>query len=159
VRRTTLVVGEGLAEATFLKHLKSLYLVRGQASLTVKNAKGKGGRQVLEFTLRQRRAADYDRMATLLDTDADWDDAQRARARKEKVTVFESSPCIEALLLRVAGHSVPPTSTLCKQAFAQRFGAPAHRQEVYDRHFTVGVLNEAKDRVPLLDALVKYLRS
>jgi hypothetical protein len=90
VRHTVLLVGEGLAEAGFLNHLKSLYVPRGAKAIAVKNDRGRGGRAVLDYARRQSRAAAYDETAALLDTDADWDDAQRALARRSRITVFES---------------------------------------------------------------------
>ncbi|MFO1225492.1 hypothetical protein [Roseateles sp.] len=129
MRRTALIVGEGLAEEVFLSHLKHLVAQRGQQSIAVKSAKGKGGRHVLDVALRQWRVADYDRVAVLLDTDTDWDDAQRARARKAKVEVFESSPCLEAMLLSILKRPVPAATKDCKRDFeaAGRPSAPASR--------------------------------
>lgn len=157
VRRTALLVGEGLAEELFLKHLKAIYVERGAKTVTVKNAKGKGGKQVLEYTISQRKIADYDQEAALLDTDTDWDDAQRAHARRNRVIVFEADPCLEAMLLRVAGHQPPGTTAECKQAFQRCFGAAAHEERVYEQHFGRHVLEAARARVPVLDQLLHYL--
>ncbi|WP_348753881.1 hypothetical protein [uncultured Aquincola sp.] len=71
-RRTVLLVGEGLAEQVFLGHLRALYVARGSKSVTVKNAKGKGGAHVLDYPVRQARQADYDEVAAVLDTDTQW---------------------------------------------------------------------------------------
>lgn len=103
VRRTLLIVGEGLAEEVFLRHLKRVYVERGHKTITVKNAKGKGGGHVLAYTAGQRKAADYDQVAALLDTDADWNDERRALAQRQRIHVFEATPCLEALLLDIAG--------------------------------------------------------
>lgn len=157
VRRTALLVGEGLAEEVFLKHLKAIYVERGVKTVTVKNAKGKGGKQVLDYTVAQRKIADYDQEAALLDTDTDWDDAQRAHARRNRVAIFEADPCLEALLLRVAGHQPPGITAECKQAFAQRFGAAAHDERVYKQHFSRQVLEAARANVSVLDQLLHYL--
>lgn len=157
VRRTALLVGEGLAEEVFLKHLKSIYVERGVKTVTVKNAKGKGGKQVLDYTIAQRKVADYDQEAALLDTDTDWDDVQRAHARRHRVIVFEADPCLEAMLLRIAGHQPPGTTAECKQAFQRRFGAAAHEERVHEQHFGRQVLEAARARVPVLDQLLHYL--
>lgn len=157
VRRTALLVGEGLAEEVFLRHLKSIYVERGAKTVTVKNAKGKGGKQVLDYTIAQRKVADYDQEAALLDTDTDWDDGQRARARQHRVTIFEAAPCLEAELLKVAGHHAPGRTAECKQVFEQRFGAAAHDERVYDQYFGRQVLDAARARVPVLQQLIEYL--
>lgn len=157
VRRTALLVGEGLAEEVFLKHLKAIYVERGVKTVTVKNAKGKGGKQVLDYTIAQRKVADYDQQAALLDTDTDWDDEQRAHARRHRVTVFEADPCLEAMLLRIAGYQPPGTTGECKQAFQRRFGAAAHDERVYEQYFGRQVLDAARARVPVLQQLIEYL--
>ena len=156
VRRTALIVGEGLAEEVFLSHLKHLVAQRGQQSIAVKSAKGKGGRHVLDVALRQWRVADYDRVAVLLDTDTDWDDAQRARARKAKVEVFESSPCLEAMLLSILKRPVPAATKDCKRDFEAAVGGPAHQPRVYAEHFALDAVEAAS--VPMLARLLTWLR-
>lgn len=157
VRRTALIVGEGLAEEVFLSHLKRLVVERGQQSVTVKNAKGKGGRHVLDVALRQCRVADYDRVAVLLDTDTDWDESQRARARKSKIEVFESSPCLEAVLLAVLNCSVPYTPKDCKRELEARLGNKAHAAQLYVEHFPLAVLQ--RSRAATLVQLLAWLRA
>jgi hypothetical protein len=157
-RRTALLVGEGLAEQQFLSHLKALYVVRGSMSVTIKNARGKGGQHVLHFTLRQRLQAEFDQVGTLLDTDKDWGEPQRSLAREKSVQVFEATPCLEALLLRVATGRVPSgDTTTCKEAFFDRFQAHAHDAKMYTRAFGKSVLDDARARVSELDALLKFL--
>ncbi|MEO6277640.1 hypothetical protein [Roseateles sp.] len=109
VRRTLLIVGEGLAEEAFLRHLKALYVERGSKAVTIKNAKGKGGRHVLSYALAQRKTADYDKVAALLDTDKDWDDTQRVRARQQGVEVVEGHPLSGSA---AAGHRQAASSRI-----------------------------------------------
>lgn len=157
VRRTLLLVGEGLAEEAFLRHLKALYLERGSKVVTIKNAKGKGGGHVLDYTLRQRKAAAFDDVAVLLDTDHDWDDERRGQARKAGVAVFEATPCLEAVLLDIAGHRPPATTAVCKRDFAQHFGHEAHVASLYAAHFPLALLEAARQRVQVLAALIQRL--
>lgn len=156
-RKTALLVGEGLAEQAFLNHLKAIYVGRGSKQVTVKTAKGKGGAYVLNHTHRQRVQAAYDQVGALLDTDTDWNDAQRALALKQDIEVFEAQPCLEALLLRAAGHRAPHSTAQCKVAFKRKFGAEAHTQGVFDRHFPKAVLEVARQREPELGRLVEFL--
>lgn len=157
VRRTLLLVGEGLAEEAFLRHLKAVYVERGSKAVTVRNAKGKGGGHVLDYTVRQCRAADFDEAAALLDTDHDWGEARRAQARRAGIAIFEAAPCLEALLLTIAGHHPPNATAACKRDFAQRFGHEAHAAALYPLHFAARVLDAARQRVPVLDALIHQL--
>ena len=160
-RRTVLMVGEeGFADCDFLRHLKTLYVGRSSnKTVTIKNARGKGGRHVLKTALDEVRhkGAAYDVVAVLLDTDTDWDDALRAKARTAKVMVFESTPCLEAELLRIADHRAPQVSAQCKREFAQRFGLDAHDPDVWPAHFQKAVLDQAKNRVPVLANLIALL--
>jgi len=157
VRRTLLVVGEGLAEEVFLRHLKALYVERGHKTVTIKNAKGKGGGHVLTYTAGQSKAAEYDQVAALLDTDADWNDQRRAQANRQRILVFESTPCLEALLLAIAGHRAPADTLSCKRAFRQHFGHEAHTEALYPVHWPRQVLDAAAGRIDLLQRLIRLL--
>jgi len=158
-RRTALLVGEGLAEQVFLSHLKALYVARGTKSVTVKNAKGKGGAHVLDFALRQWQQAAFDEAAVMLDTDVQWGEPQRAKARQKKVQVFEATPCLEALLLQIDRPGVPAgDAAALKRQFVQRFGAEAHKPDIYECHFGQAVLDAAAKRLSVLAALIDFLR-
>lgn len=156
-RNTALLVGEGLAEQAFLNHIKALYVERGSKQVAVKTAKGKGGAHVLDYTRRQGMQAAFDQVGTLLDTDTDWNDEQRALALQLGIEVFEANPCLEALLLRVAGHRIPLTTKQCKKAFKQKFQAEAHAPGLFERHFPKDTLDQARKHVPELERLVGFL--
>lgn len=93
----------------------------------------------------------------MLDTDTDWGDEQRTLAREWGIEVIEAQPCLEALLLRIAGQRVPHGTDACKKAFAKAFGAPAHEAAVLERHFTREVLDNARATVPALALLMQFL--
>ncbi len=159
VRRTVLLVGEGDADVAFIQHLKLLYIARGSSiAVTVKNARGKGALGVVNFTIRQSQNADYDVKAALLDTDTDWNDKTQAIARKAKVQVVPSQPCLEAVLLALHGEAAQnKSSAKYKEAFAARFGTQAHDSGVYARHFPIELLNKAKVYSPQLAQLLALL--
>ena len=114
--RSVLIVGEGLTEEAFLRHLKSLYITRGCGiGLKIRNAHGKGPDHVVGFSIRQRNNAAYDRVIALLDTDDPWPDKVVKRARQKKIELIGSTPCIEGLLLRILNQPVPEQSADCKQ--------------------------------------------
>jgi hypothetical protein len=102
IRKTLLLVGEGLHDEAFLRHVKHLFAPRGCGLVvTVKNAHGKGALNVVNFAIRQRASADYDRCVVMTDTDTDYDDRVVALAAGRNIKIIASHPCIEALLLRV----------------------------------------------------------
>jgi hypothetical protein len=161
VRRTVLIVGEGDAEIAFIRHLKSLYIARGDAiAVTIKNAHGKGALHVVEVAVRQSRNAAYDVKAALLDTDTDWNDKTTTIARQAKVQVVACNPCLEAMLLALHGDVVQGRSTAQhKQVFAAKFGAPAHDASVYAKHFSRELLEKARLETPALEQLLGLLKS
>lgn len=158
IKRSIIAVGEGKAEAAFLEHVKAVYMPRGcGVSLKVKPALGKGGKGVLDYAERQCAGLDYDVRIVLLDTDVDWNDGQRRRARQLGFVVVESTPCLEAWLLAIHRDHRPRISAHHKREFEARFGHPAHQPAVYARHFSRPLLEAERHRVAplglLLDAL------
>jgi hypothetical protein len=129
--RAALAVGEGDSERVFLEHVKRLYLPRGCGlSLKILAGFGKGGKGVLDYALGQFQEG-HDVRIVMLDTDADWNDAQRARARKARVTVIECNPCLEAVLLSIHRRPGERDSAGHKSEFERSFGMPAHDPRVY----------------------------
>ncbi len=158
-RHTLLLVHEGYAEGCLLAHLRALYVSRAASvALSMKNARGRGGRHALDLALRIKRRTEYDEFAIMVDTDQDWDDAQRRRAAGHGVLVIESAPCLEAWLLRVNGHDVPASSGQIKGEFARRYGGEAHRPRIYERHFPREVLDLARARIEVLDKVLRVMR-
>ena len=80
MRKTKLIVVEGKAEEVFVKHLVSLYVLRGASTHpTVKNARGKGGAHVLDVALRNMCNAQFDQVVLVLDTDVQWGQRNKER--------------------------------------------------------------------------------
>ncbi|MEY4909919.1 MAG: hypothetical protein RL260_3637 [Pseudomonadota bacterium] len=162
VKRTLLIVCEGDAEELLLRHLRQSYL-RDQPgvgiALTIKNHHGKGGDGVLQTTIRiaRRESQTWDQVAVMIDTDKDWSDVQRKQARAKRIHAIESSPCLEAWLLDVAGKQPPMITAECKRLFLREFGAEAHDESIHTRHFDRGVLDAARARVSVLDDLLTLL--
>lgn len=159
VRPTLLLVGEGYAEYTFMLHLKGLYVQRSSSvAVTLKNAKGKGALNVVRFAIRQSSNLPYDAVAVLLDTDTDWNDKAQAIAKKAKLIVLASRPCLEGWLLSLHGAGADgKTSSQLKEAFAQRFGGSALDASVYGKHFAKAFIEQARFKSESLAQLVALL--
>lgn len=158
--RAVLAVGEGHAELAWLRHLKALYLPRGcGTTLKIQGGYGKGGKGVIDYAESVSNGADYAARIVILDTDVDWDDTQRRRARTLLFDVIESEPCIEAWLLSSHGDARPRSSPECKRAFSRRFELPAHDERVYARFFPRETLDAARQRVSQLGRLLDLLRA
>ncbi len=157
-RRTVRIVCEGYAEVCVVRHLRALYLSNSVGhALSHRNARGRGGQRALELATSTQVRAGIDQVAILIDTDQDWSDALRAVAHSKRVRVLESTPCLEAWLLQVAGHRPPDSSAACKRLFEERFRGEAHHEQVYHRHFGRPALDAARLKVPELDQLLALM--
>ncbi|WP_156803436.1 RloB domain-containing protein [Frateuria aurantia] len=163
VKETLLIVCEGDAETAFVRYVKRTYQdVLGRAVQDV-NAKGKGGKHVLDFGLnRAKYNRAPDKLILLLDTDTDWDDAQRLRAQRARVNrrsvdVVEGHPCLEAWLLHILGSEVEGDTQYQKRTFKDCTGVEAHEATWMNRLLSRDVLNGARARVPQLSELMNHM--
>jgi len=158
--RTLLIVGEGRAEEAFIKHLKQIYISRGCGlSVTVKNARGKGAKHIVEWTVRQMANAEFDKVAVLLDTDKDWSPSVAAKARRKKVIILTSDPCFEAVLLRALGKYPVGDAKALKKAIAPYLKGDATKSENYREYFSDEQLKVARTREATIDELLVMLDS
>lgn len=164
VKETLLIIGEGDAEVAFVRCLKRMYANSLGRAVQEHNAKGKGGKNVLETARRRANSnREYDKVVLLLDTDTDWDDACRAKARKSRIgrrgrlDVIESDPCLEAWLLKILGIDTEGDTRHMKREFKQRTGCEAHEAEWMERLLNPDLLNQARERVPQLAALMNHM--
>lgn len=164
VKETLLIVGEGEADIAFVRFVKRMYADSLGRAVQEHNARGKGGKNVLETALRRannNRA--YDKVVLLLDTDTDWDDACRAKARKSRIgnrgrlDVIESDPCLEAWLLKILGIETEGDTRHMKREFKRHTLCEAHEPEWMDRLLNRDVLDQARERVPQLAELMKHM--
>lgn len=163
VRETLLIVGEGEAEIAFVRYVKRLYADSLGRAVQERNARGKGGRNVLDTALRMasnNRA--YDKVVLLLDTDTDWDDACRDKARRSRVAkrgvaVIESDPCLEAWLLKILGADIEGDTRHMKREFKRHTGYEAHEPHWMERVLNPGLLDLARERVPQLAELMNHM--
>lgn len=163
VKETLLIVCEGDAEIAFVRFVKRTYAdVLGRA-VQEHNAKGKGGKHLLESGLRRaKNNRAYDKVVLLLDTDQDWNDELRARARKARVgkhpiSVIEANPCLEAWLLQILGAETEGDTRHMKQKFQAHTGVEAHEPEWMERLLNRDVLDKARARVPQLAELMDHM--
>lgn len=146
VLKTVLIVGEGYADEAFLNYVKSLFSPRGNGlKVTIKNAKGKGAEHVIDYTERQTRNAQYDKVATLLDTDTDWTIAVEKKAKKHKIEVLKSESCFERMLLRVLGESDQGNIKEVKKYFTSFVNNDSTKSNNYAKYFTKEVLLSTKE--------------
>jgi len=159
-KQTLLLVGEGYDEEAFLKYLKS-QLVGREAGLEVKikNAKGKGAKHVVEWTIRQAKQADYNEVAALLDTDKDWTTAVQKQARANNIFVLTSEPCFEAMLLRLIGVTPEIDTKKLKKQFEPYVNNAATVSENYAEYFNPDALKSKRHQEKTIDKLLQLLKA
>lgn len=163
VKETLLIVCEGDAEIAFVRFVKGTYTAALGRTVQTYNAKGKGGKNVLETGLRRaRNNRAYDKVVLLLDADKDWNDSLRASARKTRIgkhpiSVIEANPCLEAWLLRILGAEIEGDTRHMKQQFKALTGCEAHEPEWMKRMLNRGVLDKARERVSPLADLMNHM--
>ena len=159
-RHTVLLVGEGKTECAFLRHIKSLYISRGcGVSVAIRNAYGKGPDQVVDYAIRQRRNAAYDRVAVLLDTDLEMSATARRCADSKKIQIIGSTPCIEGLLLKILDEPVPTTCAECKARVGRLLPDQMQSPDNYRAGFPKEFLEERRHGVQELAALLDCFSS
>lgn len=158
IRRTVLLVGEGDAECLFLRHIRSTYTSDNMgAHLRIGNAHGKGAANVVDYALRMATHAAYDSVGALLDTDTDWRPAVQKRAKSARIQVLQSTPCIEAWLLAIAGECRECDSAEHKIRFRKKFGDDAHKEGLIPQIFSKQLLDAKRVEVKVLNDLLTLI--
>jgi hypothetical protein len=157
-QKTLLIVGEGYHEEAFLNHVKQLYVPRGCGlSVTIRNARGKGAKHVIDWTIRQIANADYDTVAAMLDTDTDWTAAVARQAKAKKIQVLASEPCFDAVMLRLLGKTAVGDAKTLKKQLAQFLNNDPTQRQNYAAHFGAACLKAGRRHEPTIDALLKLM--
>ncbi|OOG62882.1 hypothetical protein B0E46_11750 [Rhodanobacter sp. B04] len=163
VKETLLIVCEGDAEIAFVRFVKRTYADALGRAVQEHNAKGKGGKHVLETGLRRaKNNRAYDKVVLLLDTDQDWNDELRPRTRKSRVgkhpiSVIEADPCLESWLLQILGAETEGDTRHVKQKFQAHTGVEAHEPEWMERLLSRDVLDKARAQVSQLADLMNHM--
>ncbi len=156
---TILLVCEGDAEDQLARVIRDRYLPRNcGTTLARKNARGYGGARTLELAVELKNTTAYDEYGVMVDTDRHWGEAERTRAQQHGIVVIENHPCLEAMLLEIAGHRSRRQTQENKATFEAQFGSPAHREGVIERHFTREMFDNARSRIASLHKLLSLIR-
>lgn len=158
--RTNVFIGnEGESELIFAKHLVSLYS-KGKIQVTKKFAGGKCPEFIVNKSNDQRRDRSvFQWSIILIDTDKCLEEAI-VLAKQYGFELIRSTPCLEGLLLKILGESVPSLSRDCKEVFQRKYngGQELLREDTCLRHFHKDVLESARRRiVDPLDILIRRL--
>lgn len=153
--RTVLIVVEGETEEAFVTHLKSLYYQRGmRLSVSIRNAHGYGPAGIIDKLKSVAQTADFDHRVAMLDADIPLKPTEDKWLRAAKVEQVVSVPAIEATLLAILGKHVPDSTDACKTTLQKHAPGDPTDARYYARYFPLEVLEWARGRAPVLDALV-----
>ena len=159
-RKTLRIVVEGDDEEAFVKHVLKLFVPRGSGlSVSVKNAHGKGARNVIKTAIREKRRGGYDGVAALFDADTNWGQSEKTMANKGKIDTLPSTPCLEASLLLMLGDDPgDETSAILKNRLEGRLGGhpPRHPQAGLSI-FTMERIISNRANIPMIDQLLTLL--
>ncbi len=153
--RTVLIVVEGETEEAFATHLKSLYYQRGmRLSVSVRNAHGYGPAGIIDKLKSVAQTADFDHRLAVLDADIPLKPAEDKWLRAAKVEQVVSVPAIEATLLAILGQYTPDLTPACKNELQKHAPGDPTDLRYYAKYFPLEVLERARGKVPVLDALI-----
>jgi hypothetical protein len=155
-KRTVLFVGEGADEDALLHHARELYNSRGcGTTVKIRNAYGKGPENILRCALRAEGT--FDKKAILLDVDVPWDSAVIAQAHRARIQMIGSDPCLEGLILRALGQSVPRSTAACKAALKPYFPKGISDRRTLEARLSRELLDSARGQIAALDQLLRLL--
>ena len=155
-RKTLLAVGEGKADAAFLKYLRSIYCSGGGGvNVTVRDASGKGPSNVIGTAIGALRISSYDKKLCLLDTDLVWTKQNKSDAKRKKIELVGSTPCLEGFLLKILGRAVPASSEDCKRQLKMMTGKDMFEPDDYSLSFGYAELQNQRADIAELDTLLR----
>jgi len=166
LKLSLLMVGEGPAERFFLQHLKSLFWCKNCGhNVTVDNAHGGSPEDVVhqaDILLFQRA---YCRCAIVLDGDIPskpntFKDILE-KYPKIEISIIQSMPCIEGLMLEILEGKYPKTSRQCKSLFRRKHISGHHfrNPRQYEKLFPKELIEEAAIRIKPLEKMIRFLKN
>ncbi|MOA30593.1 hypothetical protein D3C78_1516940 [compost metagenome] len=93
----------------------------------------------------------------VLDGDIPITREDKAWFDKNGVTLFISTPCIEATLLKIKGARAADVTRACKRSLEALLPGDQTDIRYYERHFTRDVIEGARRTTPLINDLIILL--
>lgn len=144
VRKTLIIVGEGITDCAFLKHMQRLYDNNQNWKITIKAGDGGSPKNVIHAASK-RRDISYDEKWVLIDSDIKLTEKDKKFAQICKVQIIQSIPlCIEGVLLEVLGKKIPTTSKECKKKLEPLLSGKPVSPNSYETQFPKNVLDNSQ---------------
>lgn len=156
-KHTTLIIVEGDAEQTFLKHFRAIFGRSCGTQVKIQSVFGGSGDAVLRHAIKICNG--YDHRAVLYDADRPPQTKQFIQqARQLNIEHLVSIPAIEGVLLAILDITVPQSTQECKRILAQHIRSPLTESSTFQRHFPETVLRERSANVQILTQLFAIFR-
>lgn len=155
LRKTVFISCEGHMEKTFLSLIKELYS-NDEYKVSIKNAKGGGPRNIIDMALQN--CSMYDHVYCVLDSDVHIPQTLNQQAKKHKVLIIKSFPCIEGTLLDILDMDIPRVTRDCKREFEKviQTGKQTEKEE-HKKIFPKHLLDSKEDTVEPLRKMIKSM--
>lgn len=165
-KATVLIVGEGLKDEAFLRHLKDMYVLR-DGEIAVKVGSGLGGSpcSVIQKAIRLRDSSEYGRCVVIVDGDVPLKIDRELNKRikeKSRVEIRLIKPCMEGLLLEILRHAHfnrhGSSTALCKHEFEVYIPIGKQTETAsYARVFPKALIDSRRVSIPDLDVILKIM--
>lgn len=99
----------------------------------------------------------YDITAIMIDTDKDWTPEAQNKAKERGIILLPSTPCFEAVMLRLLDQNPNGTSQHLKKSFAPYVSNNATDPKNYQKNFGSDMLLEKRKLDASIDCLLKIL--
>ncbi len=122
--KTIFAFGEADVEEVFLKHIRAVYGRNTGVSAKITSWHGVSPETIIEKALRIRSTSIYDDSFVLLDGDIPIPTASLNLAKKQKLKLFISKPCVEGFFLTFLNDKLPTglrQSDECKNKFKEKY--------------------------------------
>lgn len=157
--KTVLILGEGLAEETFLKHLKGIYSFNKGIAITIRRGRGGTADGITMQALRVQGG--FNQKFVVLDNDKGKREIERARklAKEKNINLFENTPCLESLLLSILNEGKSfshKTSSWCKKEFESQHINSKERGDLdyCKKLFPKKLLDKMRSKISELETLI-----
>jgi hypothetical protein len=163
VSSTALIYCEGAHDLAFLRYLILTYTAARVTKTKFRTKQGKGGSPDTLMVEAIHTPGAFDRKLVKVDKDRTSEEIERAEtlAVQYSIVIVWSMPCLEALLLSVIDGKdySDKKSKSCKQIFEAKHIRASRRTDrrEYAKIYTFEVLEDARKRLPELDALIKFI--
>lgn len=163
LKRTVLLVGEGLMDWAFLRHVVGCFVHRDSlVAAKVDHAHGGDPTEVIKRARILVKQRSYDRCIVLMDTDRPWPPSLPSNIGRTPVTFLGAQPAIEGLLLQILEHpgiTLTTTTAECKRVLYRDYVDEKRRTNpiAYEKLFTRDLLINRQSSCPTLDTILRAL--